>query len=77
MKRCSCGIATTGYPEAQRLAPTMICNATLQAMLAVHAGSSQQPNYGVALATVCGIVAVALAVMVTLGPERRDVAFEV
>src|SRR5262249_31424626 len=46
-------------------------NATLQAKVAEAHGD----NYGLALALVCGVVAVALAVVTWLGPEAKGVAF--
>jgi MFS transporter, SHS family, lactate transporter len=52
-------------------------NATVQATIAVHVGSAAHPNYAFALALVSGIVIVVLTVLVLLGPERRDVRFEV
>ncbi len=50
-------------------------NATLQAIIAEHAGSAAHPNYAFALALVSAIVIVVLTVLVLLGPERRDVRF--
>ena len=50
-------------------------NATLQASIAERVGGSAHPDYAFALALVCGIVAVALAVVLLLGPERRDIRF--
>jgi SHS family lactate transporter-like MFS transporter len=50
-------------------------NATLQASIAMRVGSSAHPDYAFALALVCGIVAVALVLVVLLGPERRDIGF--
>jgi SHS family lactate transporter-like MFS transporter len=44
-------------------------NATLQAMLAERHGN----DYAYALALVCGIVAVAIAVLILLGHEQRGV----
>jgi SHS family lactate transporter-like MFS transporter len=46
-------------------------NAFLQAKLA----ESRHDDYGFALAMVCGVVAVVLALVVWLGPERKGVAF--
>lgn len=45
-------------------------NATFQALIAVHSGSAEHPDYAFALVAVCGVVAVCLAVLVLLGPER-------
>lgn len=45
-------------------------NATLQAALAQHWGG----DYALALASVAGVVAVVVAVLVSIGPERRGVA---
>jgi len=50
-------------------------NATVQAIIAEHAGSAAHPNYAFALALVSSIVIVVLTVLVLLGPERRDVRF--
>jgi SHS family lactate transporter-like MFS transporter len=52
-------------------------NATIQTVIAEHAGSAAHPNYAFALALVSGIVIVVLTVLVLLGPERRDVRFGV
>jgi SHS family lactate transporter-like MFS transporter len=46
-------------------------NATLQAGIASHYGG----NYGLALAAVAGIVAVAIAILTALGTEAKGVAF--
>lgn len=46
-------------------------NAVLQARIAEAHGN----NYGLALAIVCGVVAVALAVVTWFGPEAKGVAF--
>ncbi len=45
-------------------------NATLQAMIAVRKGGAEHPDYAFALVTVCGIVAVCLALLAIFGPER-------
>lgn len=50
-------------------------NATLQATIAVSHGSEAHPDYAFALGLVCGVVAVCLAVLALVGPERREVAF--
>lgn len=50
-------------------------NATLQVIMAIHFGNARHPDYGTALAIVGGTVALALAVLALLGPERRDVQF--
>jgi SHS family lactate transporter-like MFS transporter len=50
-------------------------NATLQAIVAIHHGSEQHPDYAFALCLVGGIVAPTLALLALLGPERRDVSF--
>ncbi|HEX3919546.1 MAG TPA: MFS transporter [Caulobacteraceae bacterium] len=47
-------------------------NAYVQARIA----ESQHNNYGLALAIVCGVVAVGLAVVTWLGPEKKGVAFD-
>jgi len=52
-------------------------NATIQTIIAQHAGSAAHPNYAFALALVTAIVIVVLTVLVLLGPERRDVRFGV
>jgi SHS family lactate transporter-like MFS transporter len=46
-------------------------NAYIQARIA----ESQHNNYGLALAIVCGVVAVLLALVTWLGPEKKGVAF--
>lgn len=52
-------------------------NATLQATVAVHEGSSAHPDYAFALAIVCAVTAVVLLVLALVGPERRDARLEV
>ncbi|HTW73963.1 MAG TPA: MFS transporter [Steroidobacteraceae bacterium] len=52
-------------------------NATLQAIVAVHEGSSAHPDYAFALVLVCALTAVALLVLALAGPERRDVRLDV
>lgn len=50
-------------------------NATLEAMVAVRHGSATHPDYAFALFIVCAIVAPTLALLVAVGPERRNIAF--
>jgi SHS family lactate transporter-like MFS transporter len=50
-------------------------NVTLEAKVAEGHGTVAMPDYAFALAVTAGIVAVVLAVVVGLGPERRNVAF--
>jgi SHS family lactate transporter-like MFS transporter len=46
-------------------------NATLQAGLAIQFGG----NYGLALATVAGVVAIVIAVLTIMGTEAKGIAF--
>jgi MFS transporter, SHS family, lactate transporter len=50
-------------------------NATLQTRIADSRGSVAHPDLAFALGLTCAVVAVALAVLVLLGPERRGVRF--
>jgi SHS family lactate transporter-like MFS transporter len=52
-------------------------NATLQASIATAHGHAGHPDYAFALTLVCGVVAVALVLLASFGPERRDVQFAV
>jgi SHS family lactate transporter-like MFS transporter len=53
-------------------------NAPLQTMIAEsHGTASSQPDFAFALMLVCGIVAATLLVLALVGPERRDVRFDV
>ncbi|HEY6453165.1 MAG TPA: MFS transporter [Steroidobacteraceae bacterium] len=50
-------------------------NATLQVIIAEHRTGVAHPDYAFALTLVCAVVAVVLAALALLGPERRNVRF--
>ena len=52
-------------------------NAPLQTMIAESHGSVSQPDFAFALMLVCSVVAATLLVLALVGPERRDVRFDV